>query len=192
MNELIESSLSRLWKHTQDSDVGAITAFRGDNTKSQNKALNKKLMVLILRSGYGVTKVKGSYIEQYGSDQAREVGEESFFVVDNTGKNDGSLERDLIKFGNMFDQDSILSIKVGATGVLIGTSKRDNAFPSYNERFSVGTMKGGTGGEFFSRVKGRKFTFESVDLVEEIKQPSTLFGRWGLAIKERDILNQLG
>ena len=40
-------------------------------------------MLLLLRSrGYADIKVKSSYVEKYGTKDAREVGESSIFVVD--------------------------------------------------------------------------------------------------------------
>ena len=96
---LQESSLSRLWKHSQEHDYGTITAFRyapdcGEGTpytKKENLQRNKSLLAKLRSKGYGVTSIKGSYIENYGKPTAREVGENSFFVADIQDK--GKLKR---------------------------------------------------------------------------------------------------
>ena len=125
---LNESSLSRIWKHNEEHDAGALTAFRkgsecGEGTaysKSDNAKRNKSLLAKLKTKGYGVTKLYGSYPEG-----GKSVKETSYFVVDlnDTGK----LEKDLKKLGQEFDQDSILSIPRGAIrgdakAYLIGTN----------------------------------------------------------------------
>lgn len=170
-----ESSLSRIHEKISNHSCGAITAFRNEFTKSQNMNRNKEILAALKVKGYSVTKVKGSYIENFQSDDAKEVGEDSWFVVNHQifGDDNGQLENDLKKLGEKYDQDSILSVRSGKA-VLIGTSKRDNAFPNYGQKVEVGTGKyGKVSGEFFSRVKGRQFAFESIE-------PDTIMGKWAM------------
>lgn len=180
---LVESSLSRIHSKIEKHSAGAITAYRGEFTKKENQERNKKLLSYLTSSGYSVTSVKGSYIENHGSSDQREVGEHSYFVVNHKvdGDDGGKLEADLIKLGRLFDQDSILSVRNKGEASLIGTSRRDNAYPSYGQRIKVGKGKfGGAVGAFFSRINGRKFTFESLS---EVPEPSTING-----IRAREIL----
>lgn len=177
---LNESSLSRIWQKTQDYDTGAMTAFRGEFTRSQNQDRNKKVLAYLLNAGYSVTSVKGSYIENHGSSTAREVGEESFFVVDH--EKTGKLKDDLVKLGKLYDQDSILWVQKGRPGVLIGTSSRENAFPGMGKTETVGKpIFGQATGQFFSRVKGRQFAFESVTEVKDMLPPDNINGKWAMA-----------
>ncbi len=174
---MTESSLSRIKDKVSKYSCGAITAFRGEFTKAQNKARNKELLAALKAKKYSITKVKGSYIENFGSESQKEVGEETWFVCNEMveGDDKGKLESDLKQLGKKYDQDSILSIRNGKAS-LIGTSKRDNAFPSFGETVAVGTGKfGKKSGEFFSRVKGREFAFESIE-------PDTINGKWGMKI----------
>jgi hypothetical protein len=183
---LIETSLSRLYSKTQNHAVGAITAFRGSNTREQNKQLNKKLLAYLLDKGYSVTKIKGSYIEQYGTDQAQEVGEESFFVANPVeGDDNGQLQADLIKLGAAFDQDSIMSYTFGGKPTLIGTSDREDSFPGKGQTVEFNdTNWGYSTGEFFSRVKGRQFSFaEAV----EMKKPDTINGIRAMKIFAKEV-----
>jgi hypothetical protein len=178
--KLDESSLSRLWQKTQNHSCGTITAFRGDRTRAVNKANNTDMLRFLMAKGYSVTKVKGSYIENFGSENAKEVGEESFFVANQKvdGDDKGALKKDLAALARKYDQDSILLIPVGGKGAyLFGTSKRDDAYPEYNKPAKVGNGKfGKASGEFLSRIRGREFAFE------DIEQPQTRNGKWGLSV----------
>lgn len=189
--ELLEASLNRIYQKTKNHAVGAVTAFRGDFTKAENKARNKRLLAYLLERGYSVIKVKGSYIEDFGSDTEKEVGEESFFVANHKieGDDKGQLEKDLAKVGRLYDQDSVLSIPFGKTGYLLGTSKRENAFPDYNQKHKVGKpVFGDAKGEFFSRVKGRKFAFESFS---DIEKPMTYNGKWALTLLAKEVKEEI-
>ena len=167
---LTESSLSRLWKHSQEHDYGTITAFRyapecGEGTpytKKENLQRNKSLLAKLRSKGYGVTSIKGSYIENYGKATAREVGENSFFVADMQDK--GRLKKDLLALGEEFDQDSIIFGDKGKSGALFGTNKCPEGYPGYGKKLVQGGAIFGKEGEFMSRVNGRPFVFsESVE-----------------------------
>jgi hypothetical protein len=181
-----ESSLSRIKSKVDDYSCGAITAFRNEFTKAENKTRNKELLAALKVKGYSVTKVKGSYIENFGSEDAKEVGEETWFVCNEKveGDDKGQLEKDLKKLGEKYDQDSILSIRNGKAN-LIGTSHRDNAFPSFGQSVAVGSGKyGKKSGEFFSRVKGREFAFEEVEV-------TSIMGKWGMKIVGETIWKEI-
>ena len=162
---ITESSLSRLWKHSQEHDYGTITAFRyapecGEGTpytKKENLQRNKSLLAKLRSKGYGVTSIKGSYIENYGKATAREVGENSFFVADMQDK--GRLKKDLLALGEEFDQDSIIFGDKGKSGALFGTNKCPEGYPGYGKKLVQGGAIFGKEGEFMSRVNGRPFVF---------------------------------
>lgn len=172
---LNESSLSRIWRHVQDHQAGAISGYRDGNSKSENRRNNQEISAFLRSRGYSVTGVQGNYIENFGSDNQKEVGEPSFFVVDIADK--GTLERDLRALGERFDQDSILVVPQGGKNAyLVGTSKRDDAFPDYGQKVKVGSGRfGKVAGQFLSRIRGREFTFESVD------DPQTINGKWAMS-----------
>lgn len=191
VDNLAEASLNRIYQKTKNHAVGAVTAFRGDKTKAENKSNNKKVLAYLMNAGYSVIKVKGSYWENFQKPTQREVGEESFFVANYKveGDDSGQLERDLIKLGRLYDQDSILSVPFEKKGYLYGTSKREDGFPDYNQKVVVGKpVFGDAKGEFFSRVKGRKFAFESY---EEVSKPMTYNGKWALALIAKDVAEEL-
>ena len=89
-----ESSLSRVWRHSENNDIAIITAFRsknfnclkGDNdghefSHEENIERNKDLLAVLYKKGYGVTKVKGAYKENFETPQEIEVHESSFFEI---------------------------------------------------------------------------------------------------------------
>jgi len=169
---LEESSLSRVWNQTRKHSVGTITAYRYARdcgtgevyTKNENKSRNVVLRAKLLKLGYSITKIKGTYIENYGSSKEIEVSEESFLVVDLD--DDGKLRTNLIKLGTEFDQDSITFQENSNTGYfLISTNKCESGYPGHGK---IGVIKKlgktmfGKKGEFFSKVNGRPFVFEEV------------------------------
>ena len=168
-NFLSESSLSRIWKLTKEHDSGTISAFRyakncGEGelfSKDENKKNSAKLKALLLSNGYGVTKIQGVYIENYGTDKAVEVHEESYIVIDI--KNSGNLKKDLKKLGLLFEQDSITYSTKEGVYYLIGTNKCPNGYPGYNKEIILGKPLFGKDGEFHSKVNGRPFVFKKAD-----------------------------
>lgn len=173
----LESGLSRTITHLQNHDCGFITAFRGEYTRSENNTRNKALKSFLVSKGYGITKVKGSYIENYDTPEAREVGESTFFVVDL--HDTGSLEADLRQQGEKWEQDSILfSPKGSLQGVLWGT-REGNEYPLYGQKEILGKVILGKDGEFMTRVSGRPFVFESKNIEEELYYASGSMSRMG-------------
>jgi hypothetical protein len=164
-----ESGLSRLTKHMDEHDCGTITAFRSkegcggpddaeyslDDNKKRNRQLYANLEVL----GYGVTRVDGAYIENFGTQDAKEVTEDVYFVVDLKDK--GTLKSDLMRLGEKYMQDSILFIPKGGKGsMLIGTNECPSSFPGYRKTQTYNDRNMGKGGEFMTKVKGRPFMFQ--------------------------------
>lgn len=183
---LNESSLSRVYRFVASSETAILTGFRNDPSDmsrcsdgassgevqaspatdgeaaskgailSANKLRNRDLKATLLSLKYGVTKVKGSYIEDFDTAQAVEVGEDSFFVV--------NLEQDpnfidtIKSLGEKFCQDSVLIIPKGGQGAhLYGTNNSD--FPGMGQKVEVGSLKMGDEAEFMTRVGNRPMTF---------------------------------
>lgn len=174
---LNESSLSRIHNKLQNHACGAITAYRGEYTYKQNQERNRILLAKLQRAGYQVTSIRGTYIENHGSDDAKDVNENSFFVVAKSeGSDGGRLEHTLCKLGEEFDQDTILSIPYGQSAKLIGTTHRDNSFLGFGQTAKVGKFKGGKVAEFMSKIGDRSFTFEA------IKLPDSNMGKWAMKL----------
>ena len=180
---LLEKSMSRVIEHIKNHDCGMITAFRNDKdcedkskgtyTPSENKARNKQLEIKLNLKKYGYSKVKGVYIENYGSEEAEECKEETFFVVDINDKK--TLRDDLIKFGTEYEQDSILFIENGTmnragscNAELIGTNDCPNTYPGLGKIVTYKNIKIGNFNEFMTKVGNKPF-YLSND-IENIKE----------------------
>jgi hypothetical protein len=174
-NLLNESSLNRVHSFIQKYDCSIITAFRSslinciDNEDGKklnirdNKSRNKHLKSALISLGYGVTNVKGTYVENFLSDNQIEVSEDSYFVVNLP--NDPSFTDKIKKLGEMFCQDSVLILeKGGDVNYLFGTNNSD--FPGYGETIPVGNFKPGIESEFMTKIGGRPFALESFDLLQ--------------------------
>lgn len=168
-----ESGLSRIYKHIMEHDCVVITAFRddtNDDSKCTDKAViggdnmerNRDLKATLLGLGYGVTKVDGSYIEDFETPLAKEVKENSLFCV-NLNDDADFVER-LASLGEKFCQDSIIVFPKGGEGAhLIGTNHAE--FPGYGKKSMQGNLAMGQEAEFMTRIKNRPFTTkESVEL----------------------------
>jgi hypothetical protein len=192
--DITESSLSRIWKHNEEHDCGAMTAVRinrncgeGERyTNKENKQRNRSLLSKLKTRGYGVTKLHGRYPEGMSGLVGKEI---SYFVVDLNDS--GTLERDLRNLGEEFEQDSVLSVPRGAVqgdskAYLIGTNHCKNNWITYGKKevFKRGRM-GYDSPIYTSYVNGRPFVFEEVG--DEILDPSSGMGVWAMhLIAEKD------
>ena len=162
-----ESGLSRVYKHIQEHDCAVITAFRGDPSdqssctenasmyEADNMTRNRDLKATLLGLGAGVTKVDGSYIEDFGTEIANEVKENSLFCV-NLSDNANWVDT-FAMLGEKFCQDSVMIIPRGGKGVyLLGTNNAE--FPGFGKTEVVGDVSFGKESEFMTKVGGRPFT----------------------------------
>ena len=117
---LLESGLSRLYDHMMEHDSAILTAFRNEYSNKQNYKRNRELKAQLLSMDFGVTKVDGSYIENFETPQAIEVSEQSFFVSNRTSAPD--FLNSIKSLGESYEQDSVLIIPRGASDAyLVGT-----------------------------------------------------------------------
>jgi len=177
-NYLNESGLSRVWRHVKDHDTAFISAERNDpNDKStcigrpspqmNNKRRQRDLKAALLARQYGVTAVSGNYVENFGTPQAVEVAENSFFVVNIN--DDEMFLSEIEKLGEYFCQDSVLLVPHGLNGYLLGTSNA--TFPGYGAKIDVGRPVFGEDGEFLTRVNNRPLVFkETLHVYESLSR----------------------
>ena len=168
---LTESSLSRVLGHIMEHDSAIVTSFRGEYSRKENYERNRKLKAHLLSVGYGVTKIEGSYIENFETPQAIEVSEQSFFV---SNRNDDSAFFDSIEsLGEQYEQDSVLIIPLGGKDAYLIGTREGNDFPPKGDRISVGDLKMGEESEFMSRVGKRPFVFkEELETYENLSRNS--------------------
>ena len=169
--EVKETSLSRVWSFGQKYDIASITSFRKnminclnyndkqiegkEYSKKENIERNRDLYAFLLQKGYGVTKVKGSYIENFNTPKAMEVSEDVYFVINNT--NDPEFFETMIKLGKYFCQDSVLLKPKEGKAYLYGTNNSE--FPGIDQKYDLGDFKGGNEAEFMTRIGKSKRPF---------------------------------
>jgi len=171
-NEMLkESSLSRIYNSTKEHDCGTISAFRSAKDCNEGEAFslkdNKKrssiLKAKLLQLGYGVTKIAGTYVENYGKPNAVNVKEDSYFVVDL--KDDKKLKKNLVKLGLQFEQDSITFQEKDGSYYLISSNKCPDGYPgngTLGKEVKLGKPIFGKDGVFHSKINGRPFIFENL------------------------------
>jgi hypothetical protein len=186
---LSESSLSRVHQHITEHDSAVISASRNDIFEREkctdnaivaepddtNMLRTRNLKATLLALGYGVTKMRGTYIEDFDSPEAVEVGEDSLFVVNLAAAK--NFFADLVELGEKFCQDSVLLIpRGGQDAFLHGTNHSE--FPGYDNKVVVGNLKLGEDAEFMTRTQGRPFTF-----TESLETYKTLSRNERMAVK---------
>jgi len=193
---LTETGLSRVRKHIMEHDCAILTGFREDATDRSNcteKAIeageedtnmsrNRELKANLLRSGYGVTKVAGTWVEDYGLASAKEHQEKSLFVVNL--EDDPMFIESMVDLGERYCQDAVLIIPEHGKGAyLIGTNNSE--FPSYGVKVDQGDIKfGEEDTEFKTRVGGRPFSASpDEDLTEDLETYNQLSGLSRMAVK---------
>lgn len=172
---LVESSLSRLYTHIMDHESAILSAFRGEYSNEANYERSRELKAKLLAHGFGVTKVAGSYIENFETPEAIEVAEQSMFVS-NRHDDDNFIEV-VTDLGEEYEQDAVLVIpREGMGAYLVGTNE-SNEFPPMGKQISVGNLKMGEEDEFMSKVKGRPITFkEELQTYESLSRNA----RWAI------------
>lgn len=178
---LNESSISRIYDHILKYECAIITAFRGSFNTFENKGRNSILGAVLHKLGYGVTDVKGSYIENYNTDLAKEVKEDSFFVVNRN--NDTNFVNNIIKLGKKYDQDCVIIIeKGGNNSYLYGTN--DTGFPGLDVKLDQGSFKPKQEGEFMTKIGGQPFKFSTYENLERM-------GKMAVTSMSRKIIEDL-
>tara|TARA_Y100000034_G_C6882525_1_gene404624 strand:- start:674 stop:1246 length:573 start_codon:yes stop_codon:yes gene_type:complete len=174
---LAESSLSRLYTHIMDHESAILSAFRSEYSNEENYERSRQLKATLLSHGYGVTKVDGSYIENFETPEQLEVSEQSLFVSNQ--KDEAGFFEVIADLGEEYQQDAVLMIPIeGQDAYLVGTSAT-NEFPPHGQQISVGNLKMGEEAEFMSKVKGRPFIFK-----EELETYDKLSGNAKWAVKK--------
>lgn len=102
-----ESNWGRIIQHI-DNGCMMISACRGDKTEEENAKRTDQLAKDIRESNLGYIRILGGYIENKGTDNEKEVTEESFFVPKNKNMSDEDFFDIAIKLCKKYNQDSVL------------------------------------------------------------------------------------
>jgi hypothetical protein len=166
---LIEASLGRVWQHTQNRNIGMISASRGDLTPEENNRRTRELKAEVRKAGFGFIPVKGRYVENHGKPDSRNVDEHALLVIGKDGDDKGQLLGTLKNLGSKYGQDSILHKPHNFHAAsLHGTN---DSF-GRDKVVEVGDWHPNRAGEFHSLIRGKKPFEFSEETWYFVKEPS--------------------
>jgi hypothetical protein len=158
---LNEASLSRIQHHTQHSDMGIISAYRGERAAADNEAHHRELGNKIRKAGYGYIKAHGGYTENKGTPQERYVKEKSYIVTGRKG-GDSQLLGHLKKWGKEHEQDGIIHKSHN------NEEATHHGLKKGVDTFSAGKWHPSRFGEYATYIRGGKRNFQFGEAVEAI------------------------
>lgn len=162
-------------------EVALITAFRSEKenisertkndnkkvgdtyTNAENRERNRELSASLLRMGYGITKISGVYIENFGMPNSRIADEESFLVVN---KNDDQNFYDTIFKLSEYDNQDFFCYKPKGEEVAYNVGTNGCHYPGYGQKDCNGKFVHGVKTEFMNRLKKRGFAYIDNDSSE--------------------------
>ena len=163
IEDIQESSLSRIQSKSQKKGVAAISADRGNLSRKENQARSQQLQKDIRsKFGRGPTKVKGSYIEKDDDTGKTTKVKERSHVVTSGKMGKRKFKKTVKALGKKYGQDAVLT-QTKKTGTISATRKgglgKDKQGRNV-KRFTAGTMKPGrTSPEGDTKIKGKTFTY---------------------------------
>lgn len=165
--------MSRLYEHTKESNIGCISASRGENSKGENVKLTDQLRKDIREAGFGYVKIKGRFIENQGTDNEHAVDEEVALIVgDKTDEGKKKLKAFMEKMGAKYKQESILFKGHNDDEAILIDTVGENK----GRETKIGKWHANKIGPYFSVMKGgATFVFtKEEEKKEEAPKPNVL------------------
>ncbi len=169
LSESANHSLGRVLFHTINSNIAVLTGHRGNLTVDENNRRNDELKQKIRDAGYGYLRVKGNYTENKDTPEEKKVKEDSLLVIGDRGRDDGKLLSMVKKWGEEYDQDSILHKSHDSEEAFLHGTSKLGTWPKYGEAKPMGKFHPNRISEFYSTLMGGKpfvFLREFVDLTK--------------------------
>ncbi|TPI65539.1 hypothetical protein FJ420_11720 [Mesorhizobium sp. B3-1-3] len=156
-----ESSLSRVWHHTHNSNIGLITAFQKAAATQENPERNSELAAAI-RGRFGYIKVRGRLVAENGVDTGKSIDDESFLLVGNSDDS-GNMLGFLRQQGQRFEQNCVLyKPHNNENAYILGT--REGGFPRLRQKHKAGLWHPNRMAEYYPLLFGAE-TVEGGDKV---------------------------
>lgn len=147
---LNESSLGRIYKHIQKENVSSwaiLTSYREVNSPSKNNQNFKELKSLIRSMDLGFIQLAGVGQEEDEEGNVEQVKEPSLFIPNITKKSAKKLSDKYNQWGFIYS----------------GPETNDKiVLVSIDGEEQIGSFHPNKIAQFYSKIKGKPFTFESV------------------------------
>jgi len=157
IDDIQESSMSRLKSQSDKGGTAVMSASRGDKSKKENRARAKKLDKDIRsKFGKGATKVSGRYMEKdEKTGKERKVKERSH-VVQSGKMGKRKFKKAVKSLGKKYGQDAVITQQKGNKDATLKRTRK-GGLPKKN--IKLGKMKPGTTGENDTKIKGKTYTY---------------------------------
>ena len=157
IEDIQESSLSRIKSKSDKGGMATMSASRGDKSAKENRERAKQLDKDIRGRGLpGATKVTGSYVEKDDKTGKETKVKERSHVVTSGKMGKRKFKKTVKALGKKYGQDSVLT-QTKKTGTLSATRKGGLG---KSKNIKLGTFKPqGKNPEGQSQIKGKTFTY---------------------------------
>ena len=157
IDDIQESSMSRLKSQSDKGGTAVMSASRGDKSGKENRARAKKLDKDIRsKFGKGATKVSGRYMEKdEKTGKERRVKERSH-VVQSGKMGKRKFKKAVKSLGKKYGQDAVITQQKGNKDATLKRTRK-GGLPKKN--IKLGKMKPGTTGENDTKIKGKTYTY---------------------------------
>jgi len=143
---ITEASLSRILHHTEEGQWAILTSWRDELTPEQNKSNFIEFKQAIRSLNLGFIPLRGKWRDEATGEI---VSEPSVFVI-------GMKPQDAHRIGNKYNQDAVLVGSPGEVQLIFKSGGKEKI----GSKFSAKDAN-----NIFSEWKGRKFVFESLELI---------------------------
>lgn len=145
-----ESSLGRIYQHIQRKNVDSwaiMTSYRGENSPSENKKNFKELKNKIRSMDMGFIEIEGVGQEEDNEGNIIQAKEPSLFIP-------GINKKQAQKLSDTYDQWGYIYSGTEVNGKIALISSQGTEY--------LGSFHPNKIAQFFSKIKGKPFTFEEV------------------------------
>jgi len=159
IDDIQESSMSRLKSQSDKGGTAVMSASRGDKSSKENRARAKKLDKDIRsKFGKGATKVTGKYDEKDDkTGQTKRVKERSH-VIQSGKMGKRKFKKAVKSLGKKYGQDSVITQQKGSKDATLKRTRK-GGLPKRN--IKLGKMRPGRSGENETQKKGKTFTYDT-------------------------------
>lgn len=157
IDDINESSMSRLKSQSDKGGTAVMSASRGDKSGKENRARAKKLDKDIRsKFGKGATKVSGRYMEKDEKTGKEKRVKERSHVVQSGKMGKRKFKKAVKSLGKKYGQDAVITQQKGNKDATLKRTRK-GGLPKKN--IKLGKMKPGTTGENDTKIKGKTYTY---------------------------------